>query len=211
MSCASPAWWGLTSAADRDRLDAFLTRPTALGFSPPTAPNAGRNTLSIRTSLSDNNFINRMLYENIWHYFDNYFILMYPLSSVSAVWLLHVLNYYLLTYLLTYSLTYLSTRRSIQRRGSINHSRTWIISIGRPWKNIPDSLITEHLYKDRRRDQTNPVLPADCEIRPFMKPLRDRDRLSIAGARALDENNTRGCYFHRDTSIDLFRRTDRSL
>jgi len=107
LSYASPAWWELTSAADRDRLEAFLRRSTALGFRPATAPTLGKIcseaddklfaaitlnpfhplhhllpprrdthyslrprahdfTLSIRTtSLSDNNFINRMLYKNI--------------------------------------------------------------------------------------------------------------------------------------------------
>lgn len=38
LSYASLAWWGLTSAADRDRLEAFLRRSTALGFRPTTAP-----------------------------------------------------------------------------------------------------------------------------------------------------------------------------
>jgi len=107
LSYASPAWWGLTSAADGDRLEAFLRRSTALSFLPATAstlgticseaddklfvanalnpfhplhtllpprhethyslrPHAHDFTLSIRTtSLSDNNFINRMLYKNI--------------------------------------------------------------------------------------------------------------------------------------------------
>jgi len=106
LSYASPAWWGLTSAADRNRLEAFLRRSTALGFRPATAPTlsticseahdklfvaialnpfhllnhllrprrdthyslrscAHDFTLSIRTtSLSDNNFISRMLYKN---------------------------------------------------------------------------------------------------------------------------------------------------
>ena len=41
LSYASPAWWGLTSAADRDRLEAFLRRSTALGFRPATAPTLG--------------------------------------------------------------------------------------------------------------------------------------------------------------------------
>lgn len=107
LSYASPAWWGLTSAADRDRLEAFLRRSTSLGFRPTTAPTLGTicsdaddklfaeitsnsshllhpllpprrdvhyslrprahdYTLSVRTSsLSDNNYINRMLYKNI--------------------------------------------------------------------------------------------------------------------------------------------------
>jgi len=105
LSYASPAWWVLTSAADRDRLEAFLKWLTALGFRPAKAPTQGTIcseaddklfaaialnhllhhllppsrdthyslrphahdfTLSIRTtSLSDNNFINRMLYKNI--------------------------------------------------------------------------------------------------------------------------------------------------
>ena len=41
LSYASPAWWGLTSAADRNRLEAFLRRSTALGFCPATAPELG--------------------------------------------------------------------------------------------------------------------------------------------------------------------------
>jgi len=113
LSYASPTWWGLTSAADHDRLEAFLTRSTALGFRPATAPTlakicseadeklftapalkpfhllhhllpprrdmhyslrprAHNFTLSIwSTSLSEINFINRMLYKNIgciWQY-----------------------------------------------------------------------------------------------------------------------------------------------
>jgi len=42
LSYASPAWWELTSAADRDRLEAFLRRSTALGFRPATAPTLGK-------------------------------------------------------------------------------------------------------------------------------------------------------------------------
>jgi len=38
LSYASPAWWGLTSAADRDRLEAFLRRSATLGFRSDTAP-----------------------------------------------------------------------------------------------------------------------------------------------------------------------------
>ena len=37
LSYVSPAWWGFASAADRDRLEAFLWRPTTLGFRPATA------------------------------------------------------------------------------------------------------------------------------------------------------------------------------
>ena len=107
LSYASPAWWGLTSAADRNRLEAFLRRSTALGFHPETAPTLGTIcseaddklfaaialnpfhllhhllpprcdahyslrprahgfALSIRTSSPrDNNFISRLLNENI--------------------------------------------------------------------------------------------------------------------------------------------------
>jgi len=43
LSYASPAWWGLTSAADRDRLDAFLRQSTALGFLSGHSSNAGHN------------------------------------------------------------------------------------------------------------------------------------------------------------------------
>jgi len=41
LSYESPAWWGLTSAADCDRLEAFLRRSTAFGFRPATAPTLG--------------------------------------------------------------------------------------------------------------------------------------------------------------------------
>jgi len=41
LSYSSPAWWVLTSAADRDRLEAFLRRSTALGFRQATAPTLG--------------------------------------------------------------------------------------------------------------------------------------------------------------------------
>ena len=41
LSYASPASWGLTSAADRDRLEAFLRRSTALAFCSATAPTLG--------------------------------------------------------------------------------------------------------------------------------------------------------------------------
>ena len=37
LSDTSPAWWGFASAADRDRLEAFLRRSTTLGFRPATA------------------------------------------------------------------------------------------------------------------------------------------------------------------------------
>ena len=52
LSCASPAWWGFISAADRDRQEAFLRRSTVLGFRPATAP-----TLStmINTVRGDHN------------------------------------------------------------------------------------------------------------------------------------------------------------
>jgi len=38
---SSPAWWGLTLPAHRDRLEAYLRRSTALGFRPATAPTLG--------------------------------------------------------------------------------------------------------------------------------------------------------------------------
>jgi hypothetical protein len=38
LAYASPAWWGLTTAADRDRLESFLRRSAKFGFRPPTAP-----------------------------------------------------------------------------------------------------------------------------------------------------------------------------
>jgi len=42
LSYASPAWWRLTSAGDRDRLEARSSRrSTALGFRPATAPTLG--------------------------------------------------------------------------------------------------------------------------------------------------------------------------
>jgi hypothetical protein len=41
LTYASPAWWGLTSAADRDRLEAFLRRAATLGFRSGTAPTLG--------------------------------------------------------------------------------------------------------------------------------------------------------------------------
>jgi len=41
LSYASPAWWRLTSAADRDRLEAFLRWSTALGFRSTSAPTLG--------------------------------------------------------------------------------------------------------------------------------------------------------------------------
>ena len=37
LTYASPAWWGLATAADRDRLEAFLRRSAKLGFRPTTA------------------------------------------------------------------------------------------------------------------------------------------------------------------------------
>jgi hypothetical protein len=107
LTYASPAWWGLTTAADRDRLEAFLRRSVTLGFRSDSAPTLGGicserddnlfikltsnpnhplyqllpprhetsyslrprahdYTLSVRTtSLSDNNYICRMLFKNI--------------------------------------------------------------------------------------------------------------------------------------------------
>ena len=38
LAYASPAWWGFTSAADRDRLEAFLRRSATLGYRSTTAP-----------------------------------------------------------------------------------------------------------------------------------------------------------------------------
>ncbi len=38
LTYASPAWWGLTTAADRDRLEAFLRRSATLGFRSDAAP-----------------------------------------------------------------------------------------------------------------------------------------------------------------------------
>ena len=38
LTYASPAWWGLASAGDRDRLEAFLKRSAALGLRPIAAP-----------------------------------------------------------------------------------------------------------------------------------------------------------------------------
>ena len=36
LSYASPAWWGFTSADDRNRLEAFLRRSARLGYRHPT-------------------------------------------------------------------------------------------------------------------------------------------------------------------------------
>ena len=145
LSYASPAWWGLTSAADRDRLESFLRRSTALGFRPATAPTlcvlcseaddklfkaitansshllhhllpprreiqyslrprAHDFTLLMRTtSLSDNNYMNRMLYKNIgciWLYCNLYFNLTTILCiSGLTVTCIKLLLTYLLTYL----------------------------------------------------------------------------------------------------------------
>jgi len=38
LSYAASAWWGFTTAADRNRLEAFLRRATRLGYRPDTAP-----------------------------------------------------------------------------------------------------------------------------------------------------------------------------
>ena len=38
LSYAAPAWWGFTTAADRDRLEAFLRRATRFGYRPDSAP-----------------------------------------------------------------------------------------------------------------------------------------------------------------------------
>jgi len=41
LSYASPVWWGFTSAADRDRLEALVMWSTTLGFHPAIAPVLG--------------------------------------------------------------------------------------------------------------------------------------------------------------------------
>ena len=41
LAYASPAWWGLTTAADRARLEAFLRRSVNTGFRSDTAPTLG--------------------------------------------------------------------------------------------------------------------------------------------------------------------------
>jgi hypothetical protein len=41
LAYASPAWWGLTTAADRDRLEAFLRRSAKIGFRSDAAPTLG--------------------------------------------------------------------------------------------------------------------------------------------------------------------------
>ena len=41
LAYASPAWWGLTTAADRARLEAFLRRSVNIGFRSDTAPTLG--------------------------------------------------------------------------------------------------------------------------------------------------------------------------
>ena len=55
LSFASPAWWGLTSAADRGRLEAYLRRSTTLGFRALTAP-----TLSTICSEADDQLFRKM-------------------------------------------------------------------------------------------------------------------------------------------------------
>ena len=55
LSYASPAWWGFASAADRDRLEAFLRRSTTLGFRPATAA-----TLDTICSEADDKLFNNI-------------------------------------------------------------------------------------------------------------------------------------------------------
>ena len=55
LAYASPAWWGFTSAADRDRLEAFLRRSATLGYRSTTAP-----TLSAICSEADDKLFEKI-------------------------------------------------------------------------------------------------------------------------------------------------------
>ena len=56
LTYASPAWWGLTTAADRNRLEAFLKRSAKLGFRPINAP-----TLASICSAADDRLFQRII------------------------------------------------------------------------------------------------------------------------------------------------------
>jgi len=80
---ATPAWWGFTSAADRQRLEAFVRRCVRLGLYRASDP-----TLTQFIADNDDNLFRKMLY-NEHHVLNNFFltsqIISITLDSVVTI------------------------------------------------------------------------------------------------------------------------------
>jgi len=90
LSYASPAWWRLTSAADRDRLEAFLRWLTALGFRPATAPmtlgticSEADDTCSRRLHSTRSTFLITSYTTLAWHALLSEFELLHSVIIIS--------------------------------------------------------------------------------------------------------------------------------